>query len=83
MDPCPFDKLFTKNVPHLLEKILFPVISVDIDSFNTLLRVSKTWHALLNSDSFKAGNGELCIIVSQRIVARFAVHVHTRWPRAE
>ena len=51
MDPCAFDKLFTKSVPHILEKIF---LSLDYKSFKTCLDVSKTWRDLLNSDSFSA-----------------------------
>ena len=47
----PFDKLFTKNVPHILEKIFF---SMDHESFETCLNVSKSWNRLLTSESFKA-----------------------------
>ena len=51
MDPCAFDKLFTKSVPHILEKIFF---SLDFKSFNTCMDVSKTWRDLLTSDSYLA-----------------------------
>ena len=48
--PCCFDMLFTKNVPHVLEKILF---SLDYESFKKCLRVSKNFNSLLNSESFQ------------------------------
>ena len=51
MDPCAFDKLFTKSVPHILEKIFF---SLDFKSFNTCMDVSKTWRDLLTSDTYRA-----------------------------
>ena len=50
MDQCAFDKLFTKNVPHLLEKIFF---SLDYESFKNCRDVSNTWHGLLSSDSYQ------------------------------
>ena len=48
--PCFFDMLFTKNVPHVLEKILF---SLDYVSFKKFLRVSKDLNNLLKSESFR------------------------------
>ena len=48
--PCAFDKLFTRNVPHILEKIFF---SLDFDSFNACHEVSTSWYDLLSSESFK------------------------------
>ena len=43
---CPFDKLFTRNVPHILENIFF---SLDYESFKTCMEVNKGWHELLTS----------------------------------
>ena len=48
--PCCFHMLFTKNVPHILEKILF---TLDYESFKKCLRVSKNLNSLLNSESFQ------------------------------
>ena len=45
-----FNKLLTKNVPHIFEKIFF---SLDYESFMACLKVSKTWNGLLMSKSFK------------------------------
>ena len=50
MDHCAFDTLFSKNVPHLLEKIFF---FLDYESYKTCLEVSNVWSDLLTSDSFK------------------------------
>ena len=50
MDPCAFDTLLTKSVPHILEKIFF---SLDYKSFKTCLKVSNSWNELLTSESFK------------------------------
>ena len=50
MDPCAFDKLFTKSVPHILEKIFF---SLDYHSFKISKEVSNTWKKVLASEAFK------------------------------
>ena len=50
MEPCAFDKLYTRNVPHILEKIFF---SLDYKSFKTCLNVNETWHKLLSSEAFQ------------------------------
>ena len=47
---CGFGTLFTKSVPHILEKIFF---SLDYESVKNCLEVSKVWHELLKSESFK------------------------------
>ena len=49
MVSCGFDKLFTKNVPHILENIFF---SLDYTSFRECLDVSNSWKELLTSDSY-------------------------------
>ena len=51
MDPCAFDMLFTRSVPHILEKIF---LSLDYKSFKACLDVSKTWNELLKSESYRA-----------------------------
>ena len=45
-----FEALFSKNVPHLLEKIFF---CLDYESYKRCIEVSNVWHNLLTSDSFK------------------------------
>ena len=45
-----FNKLFVKNVPHLLEGIFF---SLDYPSFRECLRVSKKWYKLLTSETIQ------------------------------
>ena len=50
MDPCTIDKLFYKNVPHIIEKIFF---SLDKESFVSCCKVSKTWKKTLTSESFQ------------------------------
>ena len=50
MDPCAFDKLFTKSVPHIFEKIFF---SLDYISFKNCKEVNNSWNELLTSESFK------------------------------
>ena len=48
----PFDKLFTKSVPHILEKIFF---SLDHKSF----KVCNAWNDLLLSGSFQKRANEM------------------------
>ena len=50
MDSPPFDLLFKKSVPHILEKIF---LDLDYDSFKSCLLVNKTWRNLLTSEPFK------------------------------
>ena len=50
MDESPFDKLFTKSVPHILEKIFF---SLDYASFTKYMEVNTAWRELLTSETFK------------------------------
>ena len=58
MDACEFDKLFKKNVPHILEEIFF---SLDYKSFKKCLEVSKSWNDLLTSESFqRRGKSVFC-----------------------
>ena len=49
MGKCEFDRLFTRNVPHVLEKVFF---SLDYASFKNCLEVSMLWQDLLTSESF-------------------------------
>ena len=46
---CEFDKLFTKTVPHILEKIFF---SMDYESYKKCMEVSKSWNNLFTSETF-------------------------------
>ena len=58
MGACEFDRLFTKNVPHILEDIFF---SLDYESFKKCLEVSKSWNDLLTSESFqRKGKSVFC-----------------------
>ena len=50
MDSCAFDKLFSRNVPHILEKIFF---SLDYESYKNCLEVSDTWKELLVSEKYQ------------------------------
>ena len=53
-----FDRLFTKTVPHIYEKIFF---SLDYESFKQCLEVSKSWNDLLTSESFlRKGKSVFC-----------------------
>ena len=49
-DPCLFDKLFIKHVPHIFEKI---VLSLDYKSLNVCLYVSRIWRGALTTESFQ------------------------------
>ena len=46
---CAFNILFTKDVPHIHEKIFF---SLDYESFKFCVKVCKTWCRLITSESF-------------------------------
>ena len=48
--PCGFDSLFTKNVPHIIERIFF---SIDYRSYKNCSEVSNTWKSLLTSEEYK------------------------------
>ena len=50
MDRCPFDKLFKKCVPHILEKIFF---SLDYDDYRISFMVCKKFKELLKSERFQ------------------------------
>ena len=49
MAACDFDRLLTRNVPHILEKIFF---SIDYASFKKCLEVSQSWNDILKTESF-------------------------------
>ena len=50
MDPHSIDKLFIRNVPHILEIIFF---SLDYKSFKACFDVCNAWNELLTSDYFQ------------------------------
>ena len=56
--PSAFDKLFSWNVPHILEKIFF---SLDYKSFKTCMEVCQTWKDLLESASYQNRFDQLLI----------------------
>ena len=63
MNPCGFDTLFTKNVPHILEKIFF---SLDFKSYKTCLEVSNVWNKLLKTESYQEKAKSLfCVKISK------------------
>ena len=69
VDSSAFDKLFKRNVPHIVEMIF---LSLDFESFLRCLKVSKEWNKLLTSASFKMKcrsvfQEEICIKVSLAI----------------
>ena len=48
--PCEFDRLFTKSVPHILEKIFF---SLDYDSLMSSRLVCKAWNELHSAELYR------------------------------
>ena len=50
MDMSPFDILFKRSVPHILEKIF---LHLDYDTFKSCFLVNQTWRNLLTSEPFK------------------------------
>ena len=50
MYPNSIELLFMRNVPHILEIILF---SLDYESYHACFKVSKAWKELLTSDNFQ------------------------------
>ena len=60
-----FDRLFTKRVPHIYEKIFF---SVDYESFKKCLDVSKSWNDLLTSEPFqRRGKSVFCLDIQKEL----------------
>ena len=57
-EPCAFDLLFARNVPHILEKIFF---SLDYASFQTCFKVNRTWQQLLSSQFYQKKSSEMLI----------------------
>ena len=55
---CVFEILFSKSVPHILEKIYF---SLDYESFLACFRVNRTWNQLLSSESYQKKFDKLLI----------------------
>ena len=53
-----FEILFSRNVPHILEKIYF---SLDYKSYLACLKVSKTWNQLLTSECYQKKFNKLMI----------------------
>ena len=49
MDACAFDKLFARNVPHIVEAIF---LSLDYQSYKNCFEVSSTWNAQLKSQQY-------------------------------
>ena len=50
MKACEFDRVFTKNVPHITEKIF---LCLDYESLKVCFKVNSKWNEMLKSDSFK------------------------------
>ena len=50
MESSAFDKLFSKNMPHILEAVFF---SLDYESYKVCLNVSMVWKSMLTSKAFQ------------------------------
>ena len=62
-NPCGIDTLFTKNVPHILEKIFF---SLDYESYKSCLEVCDAWNKLLTSETYRGkGKSVFCAKISE------------------
>ena len=80
VDPCAFDTLFTRSVPHILEKIF---LSLDnYESFQRCLEVSKKWNEVLASESFqekaKAGLSLVAVISGCLVAVKCQIPSHIR-----
>ena len=64
---CGFEKLFSKNVPHVLEKIF---LYLDYESFKACPKVNKAWNELLTSESFQKKAESVFKIGIQRDIER-------------
>ena len=61
---CAFDKIFMKNVPHILEKIVF---SLDYETYNRCSEVNKNWKDLLTSNSYQ---GKAKILYQEELIEK-------------
>ena len=57
-DICEFDRLFNRNIPHVLEKIFF---SLDLSSFKSCRNVSSSWNELFMTESYKEKSSQLTL----------------------
>ena len=55
---CHFNVLFTRNVPHILEKIF---LSLDLESYANCQEVSSVWKNLLTSENY-LGKAKMAIV---------------------
>ena len=67
MAVCEFDKLFTRNVPHILERIFF---SLDYVSFTACRDVCEAWSELHSSEVYRRKREELLVVVEKKAAAR-------------
>ena len=59
---CEFDRLFNRNVPHILEKIFF---SLDLASFKSCKNVSSWWNELFMTESYCEKASQLTLEMKQ------------------
>ena len=65
---CEFEKLVTRNVPHILEMIFF---ELDYDSFLACGKVCKAWREIFSSQSYKRTADKLRIEVVRSGLTQF------------
>ena len=61
-DTCEFDRLFNRNIPHVLEKIFF---SLDLASFKNCRNVSSSWNELFMTESYCEKESQLTLEMKQ------------------
>ena len=86
MAVCEFDKLFTRSVPHILERIFF---SLDYVSFTACRDVCKAWSELHASEVYRQKREELLgeLLGGKKAAARTGLYldksvVHPMTPQA-
>ena len=77
---CEFEKLVTRNVPHILEMIFF---ELDYDSFMACGQVCKAWKGIFSSQSFDLTAEKLRIEVVRSGLTRFTKRYGTMHAKKE
>ena len=68
METCAIDILFTKNVPHILEKVF---LSLDYESYKNCCGVNNSFCAILTSESIIR---EAKSLFSEEIIQDDSIH---------
>ena len=77
---CEFQKLFRRNVPHILEMIFF---DLDYYSFAACGKVCKAWRQLFSSQSYKRTVEKLRVEVVRSGLTRFTKRYGTMHVKKE